>query len=468
MYLVFFLLLFIGVIIALIAYFYRPSYSGGAEEDVVLHEHFRSMFESDVIGKKDQPVIMCVDELPLKVTWEDLESSGAFHMVRFGAHFGQRKLFLSEIMFLSMVSEPGLVVYAGSNPGQKMWLIADMFPQHKYLMVDPSEAEIFIDYRNDRQVSHYHEDNGDIEYLYVGMPDENKDPVMAARYMDIPKTVTYKGARIPFEGAPHEHPDVLLFNKRISIYQDYMTEQLAAKIRRDWGGIIYFISDIRSNTEELKHESQKLMHLPGDLDIVINISQQNAWTRILKPAKFMHKTRPVYAENAEQIIESKVSPALTPYLEEQIPYLRNGCLGIMPGRLYLQAWPGPSSAELRLIGDSYDELQSMPCNDMFDRCFYYNNFDRGYIHHENPYSSADTGMCNCADCALEIKIWQMCGVDNIPAHVQRLTQITGRPLRHKKVIRPYSSFEQILELVRKTPRKIYDNDNKGGRITKLI
>lgn len=54
-------------------------------------------------------------------------------------HWGQRKLFLSEIEFLTLYSNDGdTVVYAGAAPGTHTKYLSDLFPTIKFVLVDPS------------------------------------------------------------------------------------------------------------------------------------------------------------------------------------------------------------------------------------------------------------------------------------------------------------------------------------------
>jgi hypothetical protein len=55
-------------------------------------------------------------------------------------HWGQRKLLLSEIEFLTMFAESNdTVVYAGAAPGTHTEFLASLFPTLKFVLVDPAE-----------------------------------------------------------------------------------------------------------------------------------------------------------------------------------------------------------------------------------------------------------------------------------------------------------------------------------------
>jgi hypothetical protein len=54
-------------------------------------------------------------------------------------HWGQRKLLLSEIEFLTKFSVPGAtVLYAGAAPGTHTLYLIELFPELKFVLVDPA------------------------------------------------------------------------------------------------------------------------------------------------------------------------------------------------------------------------------------------------------------------------------------------------------------------------------------------
>lgn len=58
-------------------------------------------------------------------------------------HWGQRKLLLAEIEFLTLYSQPGqVVVYAGAAPGHHIGYLADLFPCLRFVLVDPHEFAV--------------------------------------------------------------------------------------------------------------------------------------------------------------------------------------------------------------------------------------------------------------------------------------------------------------------------------------
>lgn len=55
-------------------------------------------------------------------------------------HWGQRKLLLSEIEFLTEFAEPGdVVLYAGAAPGTHILYLSDLFEKVSFVLVDPAK-----------------------------------------------------------------------------------------------------------------------------------------------------------------------------------------------------------------------------------------------------------------------------------------------------------------------------------------
>ena len=62
---------------------------------------------------------------------------------RYVLHWGQRKLLLSEIEFLTLYGEQGdLMVYAGAAPGTHIPFLSELFPKHRFELWDPSPFAI--------------------------------------------------------------------------------------------------------------------------------------------------------------------------------------------------------------------------------------------------------------------------------------------------------------------------------------
>jgi cap2 methyltransferase len=61
-------------------------------------------------------------------------------------HWGQRKLFVSEVEFLQKCvprdAANVVVIYAGAGPGKHLSLLSDMFPSYTFVLIDPVKIEV--------------------------------------------------------------------------------------------------------------------------------------------------------------------------------------------------------------------------------------------------------------------------------------------------------------------------------------
>lgn len=81
-------------------------------------------------------------------------------------HWGQRKLLMSEIEFITRCIDPGVeatIVYAGAAPGSHTNFLADMFPSCRFVLVDPApfvateteKVRIINDYMTEKIAAEY-------------------------------------------------------------------------------------------------------------------------------------------------------------------------------------------------------------------------------------------------------------------------------------------------------------------------
>lgn len=225
--------------------------------------------------------------------------------IKISEHWGQRKLLLSEIEFLTRFGEPNTtVVYAGSAPGCHLPLLFSMFPDLNWFLIDPAEF------------------NADV----------------------------HKAAA--------EYPG------KIRVYQGLFTDELADELRRDSVrglGLEQILSDIAElkacpfdMSEAIKRLEDTLFHLwtqrkkilfvcdvrstGNERDEItaeaeMNMGMQARWHEIIRPARSMLKFRLPYVAGHEEGAEQ-------PY-----PYLA--------GAIHTQAWAPQTSTETRLITDEW-------------------------------------------------------------------------------------------------------------------
>lgn len=302
-------------------------------------------------------------------------------------HIGQRKLFLSEVDFLNR--QPKNVkycIYAGSAPGHKTHLLSRMFPYIKFILIDPNEFEINLD----GYATHRNKPHPDIIHLYHN-----------------PKYKYYGNAyhgNLKLAEMSNNNKDNMLefirkSTKKIFILEDFFNDDTATFLKRL--GPCTFISDIRSNVSGFQ--------FPKDLDIIWNTSMMFNWMVNLQPEISMIKYRAPFFETTDNSVEEHWREYKNDFDESKkygIDFVNdylNKKVRAPVGRLCLQAFPGRTSTELRLIikKENLQNIVKYPWKDIENRMFYYNRIGRVFVHHANPNADRELGFCHCNDCALE-------------------------------------------------------------------
>lgn len=382
------------IIAGIIDYFWPCSISGGGGDTTrdskakIFHalshkmsgdtkDEFAKLFEQRFLAN-DEPIITFDD---IKYTLPYQRGTSTF---RTSTHIGQRKLFLSELQFLTdEVPDNATIIYAGAAPSNHTGYLSKLFPQIKFILVDPNPFEIF-----------------------------EANPIYLTGTCDEMITTAVNGT------------------DNIYIINDYFTMDLARAIAK----IIpkhYFISDIRTNSGD---------DFPDSLDILWNLAQQYNWMLTMKPMASMVKFRhPFYAD----VDDFRAKCLMAPYSSDfelaktnGIDFIKNfesKQLTYFAGKINLQAWCGMISTESRLIITS-DELYNYgTANEYDDKYFYYNALERCYVIHRNENANPHIGFDHCNDCALENVLWlnyirKYNKDDRVEKFVDKLSQITHRNL----------------------------------------
>jgi len=398
--------------------------SGGSENtksDAIKHliknvpssikDKYKKLVEKVYNDKKSKPFIM-FDDIPESLPYVE---HGSIYSV--DNHFGQRKLFLNEVQFLTRrnIKEPSICVYAGAAPSHKGAFLASLFPNVKFLLVDPNPFEI----------KPY--DNIKIETIPIDgeLIKDNKSVVEKA-----------------FES-----------DSNICIINGFMTSQLGKAI----GDYVekhpiplYFVSDVRTNMDK---------STPTSLDIVWNSSQQYNWICNCKPIASMLKFRsPFFTESDKEFAEYSEKIKSSPYNEDfeeskrlGVDFeeaLKNKELVYFDGDVYLQPWAPVSSTETRLVIDHdvpFDKPKMVPypAKNYEETLFYYNKVVRNFQMFENPNTNRGLGFDHCADCAIENTIWteylegkgEKVNSGKIAKFVSTISKIISRPLLNTKTTR---------------------------------
>jgi hypothetical protein len=96
----------------------------------------RNVFEFWKANGLDLNPVTLQDKLKEYTPWKTVEDCPSYRTM----HYGQRKLFLTELMFLSLVSNPkqqSIVVYAGAAPADHIWTLISCFPFIRFILIDP-------------------------------------------------------------------------------------------------------------------------------------------------------------------------------------------------------------------------------------------------------------------------------------------------------------------------------------------
>jgi hypothetical protein len=394
-------------------------------------------------------------------------------------HNGQLKLFLSEVQFLTDI--PGqntskiYVIYAGSAPSNKLPYLSTLFPHITWILVDPNIHYLNYHHLSKDQyddvlrtnmlyfkISKYYKshasdigDNSKVRdkrlNLYVEsneitdemsndksneMSNDKSNEISNDKSNEISNEITTKlvNRTDKLQGAiPANMIDIIeMTSYKYYVIEDYYSDELSIlfnKLTIDHP--VYFISDIRSNTDENIP--------PKDLDILWNSAMMYNWLTILKPTLFMLKFRVPYtitdASIKELIRDYEASPFTHDAFNQcsQISFIddfKNKQFRFIKGdTCRIQAFAGPSSTEARLIGHDLEPCINYDPIEYENKFFYYNRIHRSYGWHtsheeyidysviskddtsiskdattiskdDNSNSSQKLGVDRCGDCAL--------------------------------------------------------------------
>ena len=332
------------------------------------------------------PPIMKLDDIK-----EELEYVPGENIITPNLHLGQRKLFLSELMFVNEwykkcggnkeLAKEAIVIYAGAAPNNKMMLLSLLFPDIKFVLVDPLPFSINID---QHKTSHRTKPHPRIVHLK-----------------------TYNANRdIKYFGNRYDGNDWVNFIKRskdyrIFIIEDYMTEELSEMFRPI---DTLFISDVRTTINN---------KAPSNFDIIWNQAMQFVWIKILQPKMHMVKFRTPFFDEASIAngeVESRKNdfPILQRAKSLGVDFIKDyeeKKFRFFDGVIWLQAFARIKSTETRLISDTFEIVDY----DLFkyeSKLYYFNCISRANVLHENENANQEIGFDHCNCCAFENVLWK--------------------------------------------------------------
>lgn len=382
-----------------------------------------------------------LDNCPTILTYDEINRSIPYRRAKelysLKHHNGQLKLFLSEVQFLTnmcdYINEEVFVIYAGSAPGNKNIYLSQLFPNMKFIFVDPEEHFFKLGSKNQ-----YNDENIMNKILYFNI---SKNPLKFnfKKGLALPHKINYYDQKtdeiknnnrygvVLEEDTPDNLSELILkFSEEkkynIFVIEDFFTSELADKLHllKQKGKKVFFISDIRTvsdiktlsrlNTQDLLDDDE---YGPKDGDILWNSAQMYNWLLILQPSAYMLKFRCPFSSDSD-ISEFENNPDILK-CKDDIDFIgdyKNKKYKFIKGdNIYLQAYQGKSSTETRLVGrEKYNlskkyflETKYYSIKDYEDRLFYYNNIVRAFGWHYqipkiflNKYYMVD----RCGDCAI--------------------------------------------------------------------
>jgi len=346
-----------------------------------------------------------IDDIPGELVF--IPNTGDY---RAGVHLGQRKLGLSEIEFLvncrNEIGNSGrefLCVYAGAAPSYKMGLLGRLFPEVKFLLVDPNPFHIY-----DAKATFIKCENW-------GNLREICEQLRVVRDTKIERSISANNVGD-------------CASNQIYVINGYFTQLLASALRDIFAYDIAFISDIRTNLSSGSVTGIGSI-MPDTVDITWNLSQQYNWIYIMKPFASLVKFRHPFYEDLDKFRETcddklfkddylaslgeKVLDGCDEKIVDnmRVDFVKNALsnkLVYYPGKIYMQVWHGQSSTETRLFIVREDLGKLVEYNKAYYEIKHnwYNKIARGYQYFQNKHTCKNIYFDNCADCALEALIWE--------------------------------------------------------------
>jgi hypothetical protein len=421
-------LFIILLILSLFNIFDKKVYTGGNNST---RTNLFSSNDYDKLFNKYTSMVNIAPTVTVKDIPQALKYRSHNQIYRTSYHIGQRKLFLNELQFLTnelkSINDVAMVVYAGSNPSNHIWFLHTLFPNVKFLLVDPNECVIHT--QGDK--SHYLVPKNEIVYLKHNSKNNPKNLDKKVFYLQDSgvEFIQKQDANNDNFNIKNALKFIIESSARVFVYEDYYTTNLSLEIKNILGNV-YFWSDIRTN-------SSADGGAPNDVDICFNLAQQYNWIKELTPIKYMLKFRMPFFTHTYENFKAAVTAA--PYAAEfdscDIDFskiYKDKKLEYLCGDANIQCWAGATSTETRLVGSGLN-LCEYDCNEYDNKFFFYNSILRPFCLHKNSYLAPALGFDLCGDCALEALIWEnyvkkFSINTNIRKFVKKLCIVTKRTL----------------------------------------
>lgn len=416
------------------------------------HDIFREIFDANPEKFQNyQDPILSFDDLNGSLKYESpgiCWYSIYIRALHDSIHKGQRKLLISEIQSLvnnlDSFDQEGIVVYAGAAPCMKLWLYMRLFPNLKFILVDPNE---FYIYWGEYGKPHYIADTkGEVCYLSYSdsnmynsdnihwnrkkinfydtktkslrvimdkqfglnlSPEEVKKYIISGKIRNVSNNFNFN----IYHHADQDSFDYIFnSNHRVFICEEYFTSNIAQMIRNSLDKVNYtkkfiFWTDIRTVVDGKE---------PSDTDVIWNNAITYSWLRIMKPDVSMIKFRLPYFNEGDEFYHEAFENDFNEAKNLGCDFIegvkeRKGLPMIKCNKIYLQTWQGQTSTEARgeiLKQDILDNnLIFYNVREYEDKFYFYNKIMRFLPSYKNDNADYNFGFDHCNDCAIENHIW---------------------------------------------------------------
>jgi hypothetical protein len=430
-----------------------------------INEFNKTGLVTNILAKKLNPILYLKD-IDEQLPYTHTDSSFTT------LHVGQLKLLIGEIYFCTLANKSHIdaftFVYAGSSPNNKGFILNDMFPNMKTILIDPAEHLLYLTSKENTSKENTSKENTSKENTSKeNTSKENtsqKENIVKTQYnqpnkilylccantnrFKIKNRIVYIFDGINIRKLNRDSADVKIISDKWHTYinsftsdnifsddpylnvihkviacepgyetfnniiiEDYFTDNMALFCKQLPN--IIFACDIRTNAYDMMQINTSGKKDITDLDICFNSAMMLSWVNIMQPRLTMLKFRPPYYMSKEKAIFNKYCDTdIYKYyfdkVKHQIDFVadyQTKKFNYIIGDEILQAYAGTTSGETRLI---FNELK-FGLIDHLKRegnLFYYNQIRRQYGYH-NTYTDPISGVDNCGDCALAQKIISM-------------------------------------------------------------
>jgi cap3/cap4 methyltransferase len=291
--------------------------------------------------------------------------------VKSAVHWGQRKLFMSELQLLVLFAEPRTpywIVYVGAAPGSHLLFLDSLFPHcgHTWELVDPGAYDQRLISKRPKNFTLRNEyfNNGCAYELLQRRMQRGGCPALAALHSHL-VTVHNETSkeRMATAGDNPEHArtaDIpVMYEPPVELPPATRLLLYVAAARTK----MLFLSDIRSGRED---------HGNFEAHVEENSRAQEAWVDIINPSYAMLKFRLPYSFTSRYSFELKrqvVTPSAGPPATVHCG-----------GQILFPLWTRPTSTETRLVVPEFAPKRLYDHKLYEDQMFFFNSVMRERVH----------------------------------------------------------------------------------------